>query len=233
MALCDGHRILPLASSKDYKRAGDGDTGANTGGMGSHSPAGIISAEQNAEILERVMLPVVNGMAEENRIFAGVIYAGVMLGPDGIRVLEFNVRMGDPEVQTLLMRMEDDLLPVLRGGAEGRFPVSRLHFRHEAAACLVLAGEGYPESSGPPQRIEGLAAAAERPGVEVFHAGTARTEGHLTTSGGRVLNVCATGADLREALKLAYTAAGDIFWPGQKLRRDIGRTVLERVSDGE
>ncbi len=230
MGLSDGERVLPLATAKDYKRIGDGDSGPNTGGMGCHSPSGILSAEQAAEVVERVLQPTVAGMAAEGRRFVGVVYAGLMIGPEGPQVLEFNARFGDPEAQVLLMRLEDDLLPVLAAGAAGRFDRDHLSFRPEAAVALVLAGPGYPARPTTGEAIRGLTLAAERPGVRIFHAGTALAEegGNptLVSAGGRVLNVCALGSDLAAALDLAYAAVPAIDWPGKVFRSDIGRRVL-------
>ncbi len=231
MGLADGERFLPLASSKDYKRVGDGDSGPNTGGMGAHSPSGVLSAEQAANVLEGVMRPTLAGLSEENRPFAGVLYAGLILTADGPKVLEFNVRFGDPEAQVLLLRLEDDLLPILADGAAGRFSVSRLHFTREAAACVVLASHGYPEHPRTGDPIEGLEEAGEVPGVEIFHAGTRATEAQLVTAGGRVLNVCALAPRLADALRVAYSAAAMIHWPGKVFRSDLGRRVLERMHE--
>ena len=226
IAVCDGRRVLPLATSKDYKRIGDGDQGPNTGGMGAHSPSGVMSAADATRVLETVLRPVVDGMAAEHRIFKGFLYAGIMLTAEGPRVLEFNVRLGDPEAQPLLQRMEADLLPVLAQGAAGRFEQARLEFRREAAACVVLAVKGYPDAPQVGDPIHGLEKVASRPGVEVFHAG-ARLEGEtLVTSGGRVLGVCALGGSLRVALRSAYLVAAEIQWERQVLRRDIGRRVV-------
>lgn len=229
MALSDGERVLPLATAKDYKRIGDDDTGPNTGGMGSHSPAGVLPAEAGAEVLEKVVHAAVSGMAAEGRPFVGVVYAGLILTADGPRVLEFNARFGDPECQALLLRLEDDLLPVLASGARGSFDVRRLSFRKEASACLVLASPGYPGKPVTGEPIRNLDAAAAHPGVEIFHAGTAVSgggDGELISAGGRVLSVCAVDADLAGALRKAYTAAEEIDWPGKVYRRDIGRRVL-------
>jgi phosphoribosylamine--glycine ligase len=232
IALSDGERLLPLATSKDYKRLGEGDTGPNTGGMGAHSPSGVLSSEASAEIMETVMRPAIAGMAQENRRAAGVLYAGLMITARGPRVLEFNVRFGDPEAQALLMRLEDDLLPVLASGAAGAFAARRLRFRKEAAACVVLASRGYPEQPVRGEEIHGLERAAAIPGVEVFHAGTAEQDGRVLAVGGRVLNVCATAPQLVGALKRAYAAAAEIEWPGKVMRRDVGRRVLERARAG-
>ena len=227
MVLCDGSHLLPLASSKDYKRIGEGDEGPNTGGMGSHTPSVVLSADEANAVLDVVMRPAVEGLAREGREFVGVLYAGLMLTDQGSKVLEFNVRLGDPEAQCLLLRLEDDLLPVLASGAAGEFSMQRLRFRPEVAVCIVLASEGYPGTPARGDLIEGLDRAASYPGVEVFHAGTALVEGRLVSAGGRVLNVCATGGDLPEALRAAYQAAGEITWDHKVLRRDIGRRVLQ------
>lgn len=228
MALADGERLLPLATARDYKRLGDDDSGPNTGGMGAHSPSGLLSSEQGARILEKILKPTLAGLAEENRRFVGVLYAGLMLTSEGPQVLEFNARFGDPECQVVMLRLEDDLLPVLESAAAGGFNVSRLHFRKEAAAVLVLASDGYPERPVKGEPIEGLEAAAAHPSVQVFHAGTATVDGRVVAAGGRVLNVAASGPDLAEALKRAYAAAGEISWPSKRFRRDIGRRLLER-----
>lgn len=231
MGLSDGERVLPLATAKDYKRIGDGDSGPNTGGMGCHSPSGILSPEQAAEVVEKVLKPTVAGMAAEGRRFVGVLYAGLMMTPEGARVLEFNARFGDPEAQVLLMRLVDDLLAVLASAAEGRFELARLSFRPEAAAAIVLASPGYPDRPKTGEPIRGLNRAAALSGVRIFHAGTAaRPEAagspELVSAGGRVLNVCALGGDLAEALDRAYAAAEAVAWPGKTFRRDIGRRVL-------
>ncbi|MDX1642906.1 MAG: phosphoribosylamine--glycine ligase [Thermoanaerobaculia bacterium] len=236
IALCDGARILPLASSKDYKRIGENDEGPNTGGMGAHSPAGVASfhgreeiVKTGAAVMERIMHPVAAAMADDNRPFKGFLYAGLVETADGMKVLEFNVRLGDPEAQPLLMRLEDDLVPLLAAGARGDFGVDRLHFRKEAAACIVLAAEGYPGKPVTGEPIEGLEAIDELEGVEAFHAGTAMEDGRVVTAGGRVLGIAATGVDLRAALQRAYDAAALVRWPHRYMRRDIGRRVLEAL----
>ncbi|HEY0515277.1 MAG TPA: phosphoribosylamine--glycine ligase [Thermoanaerobaculia bacterium] len=235
MALCDGERVLPLATARDYKRIGDSDTGPNTGGMGAHSPSGGLSAETAAEVVETVMRPAVAGLAAEGRPFVGVLYAGLMLTAEGPRVLEFNARFGDPEAQVLMLRLEDDLLPLLAAGAAGRFDARRLSFRREVAACVVLASPGYPGRPLQGEPIRGLDRAAALEGVEIFHAGTAlqpdgedgKPDGELVSAGGRVLSVCALAPDLHGALERAYAAVAEIDWPGKVYRRDIGRRVLD------
>jgi phosphoribosylamine---glycine ligase len=229
MALCDGERVLPLATARDYKRIGDGDTGPNTGGMGAHSPAGGLSAEAAADAVETILRPVVAGLAAEGRPFTGVLYAGLMLSPEGPRVLEFNARFGDPEAQVLMLRLEDDLLPILAAGAAGRFEARRLSFRREVAACVVLASPGYPGRPTQGETIRGLDRAAALPGVEIFHAGTAVTDSELVSAGGRVLSVCALDPDLAGALKKAYAAVAEVDWPGKVYRHDIGRRLLDQA----
>jgi phosphoribosylamine--glycine ligase len=180
------------------------------------------------------MRPTLAGLAAENRRFVGVLYAGLMMTETGPVVLEFNARLGDPETQPLMLRLEDDLLEVLQAGAGGDFgAASQLHFRREAAACVVLASQGYPEQPAKGEPISGLDRAAALPGVAVFHAGTALDEGVLVSAGGRVLDACATGPTLRDALRSAYAAAAEIDWPSKLYRKDIGKRVLERVGEGE
>jgi phosphoribosylamine--glycine ligase len=227
MALCDGERVLPLATARDYKRLGDGDTGPNTGGMGAHSPSGGLSAEAATEIVETILRPAVSGLAAEGRSFCGVLYAGLILTADGPRVLEFNARFGDPEAQVLMLRLEEDLLPILAAGAAGRFEARRLSFRREVAACVVLASPGYPGRPLHGEPIRGLDRAGALPGVEIFHAGTRIVDGELVSAGGRVLSVCALDPELSGALSRAYAAVAGIDWPGKVYRRDIGRRLLD------
>ncbi len=228
LALCDGRHLLPFATARDYKRLLDGDEGPNTGGMGAHSPSGVLDGKAAGAALESILRPTIQGLAEEGRPFVGVLYAGLMLTADGPRVLEFNVRMGDPEAQALLLRLEDDLATLLSAGAAGSFGVSRLHFKKEASAVLVLASRGYPDHPVRGEPIEGLEEAAAQPGAVVFHAGTTEVDGRVVSAGGRVLNVGATGPDLASALRTAYGAAARIHWPSKHLRTDIGRRFVER-----
>jgi phosphoribosylamine--glycine ligase len=229
MALCDGEHVLPLATARDYKRIGDGDTGPNTGGMGAHSPSGGLSAEAGAMVVETILRPAVAGLAAEGRPFVGVLYAGLMLTAEGPKVLEFNARFGDPEAQVVLLRLEEDLLPILAAGAAGRFEARRLSFRREVAACVVLASPGYPGRPIQGEPIRGLDRAAALPGVEIFHAGTGvDSDGGLVSAGGRVLSVCAVDPSLAEALRKAYAAVAEIDWPGKVYRHDIGRPLLDR-----
>jgi phosphoribosylamine--glycine ligase len=216
MGLSDGRRVLALATSKDYKRIGDGDTGPNTGGMGAHSPSFVFSEEESERFRRELLEPTARGMAAEGHPVVGVIYAGLMLTASGPRVLEFNIRFGDPEAQVLLLRLEDDLAELLHRGATSGFAIDRLRFAPEVAACLVLANRGYPDQPATGDAIRGVDVAERRDRVHVFHAGTAERSGQLVAPGGRVLNVCATGA----------TLASDIEWSSKILRRDIGRRAL-------
>ena len=229
IALADGKHLLPMATARDYKRLLDDDRGPNTGGMGAHSPSGVLAGRAAGAALESILRPTLAALDAEDRTFVGFLYAGLMVTAEGPRVLEFNVRLGDPEAQALLLRLDDDLLPILDAGAAGAFGVSRLHFRKEASAVVVLASRGYPEKPERGETIDGLERAEEHPGAIVFHAGTAEVDGRIVTAGGRVLNVGATGPELASALRTAYDAAAEIRWPSLELRTDIGRRLLERV----
>ena len=233
IGFCDGRRVLPLATSKDYKRIGDGDSGPNTGGMGAHSPAGIVSDGDALRIMKDVMERTVAGMAADGTPFSGVLYAGLMMSPDGPQVLEFNVRLGDPEAQALLLRLDEDPVDLFLAGAGGDFGRAELAFRAGASACLVLANRGYPGKAASGDRIEGIEEARAREGVVVFHAGTDRNGDAVIATGGRVLNVCAVGNDLAQALERAYGAADLIRWPSRAMRSDIGRRVLEGGAGAE
>jgi phosphoribosylamine--glycine ligase len=225
MGLSDGRRVLALATSKDYKRVGEDDTGPNTGGMGAHSPSLVID-ESLCESLRRDLLePTVEGMAAEAHPVVGVIYAGLMLTASGPTVLEFNIRFGDPEAQVLLPRLEDDLAQLLLDASGPGFQIDSVRFRPQAAACVVLASRNYPEAPVTGEAIDGIDA-AERSGAQVFHAGTALRDGRLVSAGGRVLDVCALGDTLEDALEQAYRAAGQIEWPAKMFRHDIGRRVV-------
>jgi phosphoribosylamine--glycine ligase len=221
LALCDGERAVPLAPARDFKRIGEGDTGPNTGGMGSYSPVAEVSDELVEEIRDRVHEPVLAELARRGTPFHGVLYAGLMLTDDGPQVLEFNVRFGDPETQAVLPRLDDDLLDLLerateRGGLRGIEP----RWRPDTAVCVVLASRGYPASSSSGDEISGLDGVPA--GVEVTHAGTADDQGRIVTAGGRVLGVTALAPDPDAARAAAYAAADVIEFDGKQLRRDIG-----------
>jgi phosphoribosylamine--glycine ligase len=224
MVLTDGTTILPLASARDYKRLGDDDQGPNTGGMGAVSPSPIAPALAG-EILQDIVRPALGGLAREGREYRGVLYAGVMVTRDGPKLLEFNCRLGDPETQVILPRLEDDLLPLLGGAAAGELAGMRAQWRHEAAVCVVCAAAGYPDSVRRGDPISGIGDALAVPGVVVFQAGTALEDGRLVTAGGRVLSVVGRGATVSAARVQAYAAVERIEFAGMQVRRDIGRGI--------
>ena len=225
IALCDGTNVLPLASSQDHKRVGEGDTGLNTGGMGAYSPAPIASEAVEAQIMREVMIPAVRAMADAGRPFIGFLYAGIMLTERGPFVLEFNVRLGDPETQPLMARLKSDLVEVMLAGIDRRLDEVTLEWDPRPALCVVMASEGYPTSARKGDRISGLA--HERRDVHVFHAGTTRSgSGEILTAGGRVLGVTALGDELTQARERAYARVKSIAWPGEHHRRDIGWRAL-------
>ena len=220
LAVCDGQRAVALAPARDFKRIGEGDQGPNTGGMGSYSPVAGFDEERVQEIVATVHQPVVDLMRERGTPFHGVLYAGLMLTPQGPRVLEFNVRFGDPETQAVLPRLRTDLLELLLAATRpGGLAGVELEWRREWAVTLVLASAGYPESSSSGDLIAGLELVPET--IEVTHAGTARTSAGVVTAGGRVLNVTALGADPGSARDAAYAAAEMISFDGMQMRHDI------------
>ena len=227
-ALVDGKHALLLASAQDHKRVGDGDTGPNTGGMGAYSPAPCVTPEIEAEIRRRIIEPTVEAMAREGRPFKVVLYAGLMLTAEGPKLIEYNVRFGDPECQVLLPRLKSDLLPALIAARDGVLSDFDLRWRDETAVCVVLAARGYPEDPLKGTAIRGLEAAAQEPSVTLFHAGTKRRDGLLVADGGRVLSVVALGHDIGQARARAYAAVDRIDWPEGFCRRDIGWRALAR-----
>jgi len=228
LALCDGENVVPLAPAQDYKRIFDGDCGPNTGGMGSYSPVPGFGAAEVEEIVAKVHRPVVAAMAARGVPFHGVLYAGLMIGPDGPKVLEFNTRFGDPETQAVLPRLRSDLVDLFLAAREpGGLAGACAEFGEDWAVTLVLASAGYPESSSKGDVIHGLAAAAEL--AEVTHAGTAARDSEIVTAGGRVLNVTALAATPAEARDRAYDAASRISFDGMQIRTDIAARAVERV----
>jgi len=222
-ALVDGRRALALGAAQDFKRAGDGDTGPNTGGMGAYSP--VPRVDDVAALVAQVHQPVVDELARRGTPFVGCLFAGLMLTPDGPKVLEFNARFGDPETQVLLPRLDCDLLELLAAAADSRLPEGAVAVAPEAAVTVVLAGPGYPaDSVYAGARIDGIAA-AEAAGALVFHAGTAVRGGTLVTNGGRILSVTATGPDLAAARRRAYDAVELISFDGARYRRDIAEAA--------
>jgi phosphoribosylamine---glycine ligase len=222
-ALVDGANALPLAAAHDYKRVGDGDTGPNTGGMGTCSPTPRLSEAAQGAVMEHIILPTVRAMAQDGRPFKGVLYAGLMLTEACPKLLEFNTRFGDPEAQVLMMRLQSDLLPALLATRDGALRNLDLRWYDEAAVCVVMAAQGYPGEPRTGTEIRGLDKAAADPKVKIFHAATRRDGDRLIATGGRVLGVTALGADLGDARRRAYAAVDRIDWPGGFCRRDIGQ----------
>ncbi|HCX14832.1 MAG TPA: phosphoribosylamine--glycine ligase [Rhodospirillaceae bacterium] len=231
-AIVDGECAIPLATAQDHKAVGEGDTGPNTGGMGAYSPAPIIDAKMQERIMNEIILPTVSGMALEGYPFTGVLFAGLMINKGNPKILEFNVRFGDPECQVLLARLKSDLLPALIAATDSQLNNFDLRWYDDAAITIVMAADGYPSNPKKGTMIEGLIDAAKVENVTVFHAGT-KTEdrdGKITilANGGRVLGITATGKTVTEAQKQAYRAVDAISWPGGFCRRDIGWRAIER-----
>ena len=225
-AICDGTRFVGLGAAQDHKPALDGDRGENTGGMGAYSPTPAVDSEVEGRIVEQVVAPAVAGLRAEGHAYRGVLFCGLMLSGGQPRVIEFNVRFGDPETQPLLLRLRSDFLPLLAGAAEGKLPERpELEFG-EPAVCVVMASPGYPRSYPQGIQIEGLDEAGALPGVKIFHAGTARDGGIWRTGGGRVLGVTASGPTLRDARDRAYAAVGRIRFEGAQHRSDIAARGL-------
>jgi phosphoribosylamine---glycine ligase len=224
-ALCDGSRALPLAPAQDFKRAYDGDEGPNTGGMGAYSPVGQVGSEDAAELAASIHEPVLAELARRDAPFVGLLYAGLMLTPQGPRVLEFNCRFGDPETQAILPTLVDDLIPLLSAAAQGRLDSAPPPDWEGAAVAVVVASEGYPDGPRTGDGIGGLEE-AEGAGALVFQAGTALRDGRLISAGGRVLNVVGTGASLFEAREHAYEAAARIELRGAQFRTDIAARAV-------
>ncbi|RFB78829.1 phosphoribosylamine--glycine ligase [Methylovirgula sp. 4M-Z18] len=221
-ALCDGTRALALASAQDHKRVGDGDTGPNTGGMGAYSPAPIMSEAMSARVMREIIEPTVAGMKARGTPFRGILFAGLMIGRDGPKLIEYNVRFGDPECQVMTLRLQDDLLALLLASAKGDLPEAPVHLKPQTALTVVMAAENYPGTPKKGTQIKGVEQAAAEPDVVIFHAGTKLEDGKLIANGGRVLNVTALGQNAAEAQAKAYRAVDRIDWPGGFCRRDIG-----------
>ena len=226
--VADGQRFIPLAPAQDHKRAFDGDEGPNTGGMGAYSPPPVVTPEVEQRILDRVIEPTLEGMASEGRPFRGALFVGLMIVEGEPWVLEYNVRFGDPECQTLVTRWGGSILPLIRGSAQGDFGDLSPQWEAPASLCVVLASGGYPGSYAKGKPITGLEAAAALPHVTVFHGGTRLEGDSVVTSGGRVLSVTAVGADIDEAAARAYEAAAKIDFEGKQLRQDIGWRARNR-----
>jgi phosphoribosylamine--glycine ligase len=228
LVLSDGERVAALVAAQDHKTVFDGDKGPNTGGMGAYSTPQILDPKMPEWLLAHVAQPVIDGMREEGAPYTGILYCGLMMTAKGPQVLEFNCRFGDPETQPILMRLDSDLLEAFEASIEGRVSNGVFKWSNDATACVVMASGGYPGSYDTGKVIAGLDAAAATPGVTVFHAGTAKQDGHIVTAGGRVLGVTARGATLREAVDRAYQAVGAIHFEGAQFRRDIAHRGLKQ-----
>jgi phosphoribosylamine--glycine ligase len=231
IVICDGERVLPLASSQDHKTRDDGDRGPNTGGMGAYSPAPVVTPAVHRRIMAQIIDPTLRGMRAEGIPYTGFLYAGLMISPGGeARVLEFNCRFGDPETQPILMRLRGDIVAVCGAAADGRLGESAIAWDERAALGVVLAAAGYPDEPRRGDPIAGLDAAPGE-GVKIFHAGTELRDGRVLTAGGRVLCVTALGASVGAARERAYDAIARISWPGMHFRRDIGHRAVARARD--
>ena len=227
-ALCDGRNALPFADAQDHKRVGDGDRGANTGGMGAYSPAAVMTPAMRERVLAEIVRPTIAAMAARGTPFRGVLFAGLMIGAEGPKLIEYNVRFGDPETQVLVMRLKSDLLTALVATADGALGAFDLRWHDDAALTVVMAAKGYPGTYAKGSEIRGLDRAAAVPGVEIFHAGTEHRGNGIVASGGRVLAVTARGMTVAEAQARAYAAVDAIDWPGGFCRRDIGWRAIAR-----
>jgi phosphoribosylamine---glycine ligase len=232
-ALSDGETALALASAQDHKRVFDHDQGPNTGGMGAYSPTPFVTPEIHAEIMAKIIVPTVSGMKARGTPFRGVLYAGVMLTPDGPKLFEYNVRFGDPECQVLMLRMMSDIVPAMLACCDGQLKNFDLRWFPDPALTVVMAAKGYPGDYARGTRIQGVAEAAKVEGVEIFHAGTTSKDDGILANGGRVLNICASGKTVTEAQRRAYEAVDRIKWPEGFCRRDIGWQAVEREREGK
>ena len=226
LSFTDGHVIVPMVSSMDHKRADDGDKGLNTGGMGTIAPSPVYTPEVAKECMEKIFVPTMHAMNEEGRTFKGVLYFGLMLTKDGPKVVEYNCRFGDPETQVVLPLLKSDLFTIMRAVHDEKLADLDIEWSDEAAACIMEASGGYPESYKKGYEIHGLDENGQHPGVYVYHSGTKKENGKFYTNGGRVLGIMATGSDLKEALAKAYAAVDEIGFENMHYRHDIGRKVL-------
>jgi phosphoribosylamine--glycine ligase len=227
-ALCDGEVAIPLASAQDHKRALDGDRGPNTGGMGAYSPAPVMGDALTRRVMDEIVRPTMRAMQAMGTPYQGVLYAGLMITAEGPKLIEYNVRFGDPECQVLMLRLMSDLVPALLAASDGMLKNFDLRWYGEAALSVVMAAKGYPGSYAKGSVIEGLEHAAAIEGVEIFHAGTRADSGRIVANGGRVLDICALGKSVAEAQRRAYQAVDRIRWVDGFCRRDIGFRALQR-----
>ncbi|MDO8493909.1 MAG: phosphoribosylamine--glycine ligase, partial [Deltaproteobacteria bacterium] len=225
IAIVDGKNIVPLATARDYKPLLDGNKGPNTGGMGTYSPSPLLDEPMQKKVMEKIMQPAVAGMAKRGSPFVGFLYAGLMIHNGEPKLLEFNVRLGDPETQVILTRLKTDLVDIIEAALTGRLggDDGSIEWDERATACIVLASKGYPESSSSGQSITGLENFNENQAIQVFHAGTALKAGKVVTAGGRVLGVTSWGKNVDEAARNAYSALHQISFEGMQYRKDIGK----------
>jgi phosphoribosylamine--glycine ligase len=226
--LTDGTHALPLASAQDHKRAFDGDLGPNTGGMGAYSPAPVLTPEIERKVMTRIVQPTIDALRARGTPYQGVLYAGLMIKDGEPKLIEYNCRFGDPECQVLMLRLKSDLLPALIAARDGVLDTFDLRWRNDAALSVVMAAKGYPGAYAKGTQIKGLEDASTVAGVEIFHAGTLARDNFILANGGRVLNVCALGKDVKEAQTRAYEAIARIDWPDGFYRRDIGWRAIAR-----
>jgi phosphoribosylamine--glycine ligase len=224
--IVDGTRALPIGTAQDHKRIFDDDQGPNTGGMGAFAPSPLVGATLEERILQTVVKPVIEGMAADGHPFRGFLYVGLMMTTEGPKVIEFNVRLGDPEAQVILPLVDEPLTRLLAAAAEGGLRQSTCRLASDKLVGVVLASRGYPESAESGRPISGLADAARIPDVSVYHAGTARRDGQIVTAGGRVLTVVGRGPRMADAIEKAYAGVRCISFDGMQYRRDIGRKAL-------
>ncbi len=232
ISMVDGRTALPMATSQDHKRVGDGDTGPNTGGMGAYSPAPVVTPDVHARVMREIVEPTVRGMAADGIPFTGFLYAGLMISPEGApKVIEFNVRFGDPETQPVMLRLRSDLMDLVQAAIDGRLHEVSADWDPRSSLGVVMAAQNYP---GTPRTGDVIAGLGSDPGpdAKVFHAGTALRNGQVVTAGGRVLCACALGATVAEAQRRAYAAADNIHWEGLFQRSDIGWRAIERERGG-
>lgn len=228
LAFTDGDTVIPMASSQDYKRICDGDKGPNTGGMGAYSPAPVVTEDMGKKIMDSIMIPTIKAMKAEGRKYKGVLYAGVMIDNGEPKVLEFNVRFGDPETQPILMRLNKDIIEIFNAVIDGNLNEKTISWRDETSVCVVLASEGYPGSYKKGDVINGLKETDEMDGVMVFHAGTKLQDSNILTDGGRVLGVTAMDKDIKATIDKTYEAVKKIHFNGMQYRKDIGLRAINR-----
>jgi phosphoribosylamine--glycine ligase len=229
LAFSDGSKVVPMVSVQDHKRAFDGDQGPNTGGMGTVSPATVMSMDVHKQIMQEIILPTVAGLSAEGRRYNGVLFAGLMLTDSGPKVLEFNARFGDPETQVIMARMRSDIVPILQQVAQGHLKESKIEWAKEPAVCVVLTSRGYPDAPETGKVVHGLDTLGDDTDVMVYHAATAKKDGRIVTVGGRVLGVTALGANLDAAVSRAYEVVGKLSFDGMHYRKDVGQKALARL----